>query len=73
MKVLQHNLNHYEAAQDLLMQTVRDWKIDLVVITGLNNPLRTNQWASDATGKTASGIAGNYYTRTTLIAPKKAL
>lgn len=32
MKILQLNLNHCEAAHDLLMQTVRELKIELVLI-----------------------------------------
>ena len=58
MKVLQHNLNHCEAAHDLLMQTVRDWKIDVVIIIDPYIPQRTNQWASDATGKAAIWSCG---------------
>ena len=58
MKVLQHNLNQCEASQDLLMQTVRDWKIDIVIITDPYKPLITNQWASDATGKAAIWSCG---------------
>ena len=42
MKVLQHNLNNCEAAHDLLMQTVQDWKIYVVIITDPYKPLRTN-------------------------------
>ena len=41
-----------------MMQTLRDWKIDLVVITDPYKPLRTNQWASDATGKAAIWSCG---------------
>ena len=53
MKVFQHNLNYCEAAQDLLMQTVWDWMIDVVIITDPYKSLRTSQWASGATGKAA--------------------
>ena len=42
----------------MLMQTVRDWKIDLVVITDPYKPLRTNKWVSDATGKAAIWFCG---------------
>ena len=58
MKVLQHNLNHCDAAQDLLMQTVCDWKIDVVIITDPYKPQRTNQRASDVTGKAAIWSCG---------------
>ena len=35
------------------MQMVRDWKIDVVIMTDPYKPMRTNQWASDATEKAA--------------------
>ena len=58
MKVLQHNLNHCEAARDLLMQTIRDWKVDVVIINDPCKPLRINLWTSDATGKAAIWSCG---------------
>ena len=58
MKVLQHNLNQCKAAQDLLMQTVRDWNIDVVIITDPCKLLRTNQWVSDASEKAAIWSCG---------------
>ena len=58
MKVLQYNLNHCETAQDLLMETARDWKIDVVIITDPYKPLRTNQWASGATEKSSIWSCG---------------
>ena len=60
MKVLQLNLNHCEAAQDLLSQTVRELKVDVAIlceqyrnITGLQS------WVSDATNRSAVWICGN--------------
>ena len=32
MRVLQHNINHCEAAYDLLTQSVREMKIDAAII-----------------------------------------
>lgn len=51
MKVLQHNLNHCEAAQDLLLQTVREQKPDLLIILEPYRRLSTQSWVPDATGK----------------------
>ena len=53
MKILQHNLNHCEAAHDLLTQTVRDREIDLVIIADPYTRLNTQAWVTDATGITA--------------------
>ena len=50
LKLLQLNLNHCEAAQDLLMQTVRDLSVDVAI---LSEPYKTrthDQWVEDATG-----------------------
>ena len=73
MKVLQHNLNHCDARQDLLMQAVRDGKIDLVVITDPYKPLRTNQWASDAIGKAAIWSCGELLFQDNIDSTKKGL
>ena len=53
MKILQQNLNHCEAAHDLLTQTVRDREIDLVIIADPYTRLNTQAWVTDATGITA--------------------
>ena len=52
MKILQHNLNHCEAAHDLLTQTVRDRQIDLVIIVYPYTRLNTQAWVTFATGIT---------------------
>ncbi|XP_015125408.1 uncharacterized protein LOC107047178 [Diachasma alloeum] len=51
MKVLQLNLNHCEAAHDLLMQTVRELKPDLVMISEPYRHLDTQSWITDASKK----------------------
>ena len=53
MKILQHNLNHCEAAHDLLTQTVRDGETDLVIIADPYTRLNTQVWVTDAIGITA--------------------
>ena len=53
MKIQQHNLNHCEAAHDLLTQTVRDREIDLVIIADPHTRLNKQAWVIDATGITA--------------------
>lgn len=44
MRVLQVNLNHCEAAHDLLMQTVRELKVDLAIISEPYRHLDTQAW-----------------------------
>ena len=53
MKILQHNLNHCEAAHDLLTQTVRDREIDPVIIANPYTRLNRQAWVTDVTGITA--------------------
>ncbi|XP_015123485.1 uncharacterized protein LOC107045666 [Diachasma alloeum] len=49
MRVPQRNLNHCEAAHDLLMQTVRELEIDLALISELYRHLATQPWVTDTT------------------------
>ncbi|XP_046411931.1 uncharacterized protein LOC124175577 [Neodiprion fabricii] len=51
MKILQLNLNHCEAAQDLLIQTVRELELDLVLIADPYKHRSTQPWESDSTNK----------------------
>ncbi|XP_068990439.1 uncharacterized protein [Neodiprion pinetum] len=51
MKILQLNLNHCEAAHDLLIQTVRELELDLVLIAEPYKHLSTLPWESDSTNK----------------------
>ena len=53
MRVLQHNLNHCELAHNLLSQTVREMKTDLVIIADPYTRPKTQAWVTDATGKAA--------------------
>lgn len=60
MRVLQQNLNHCEVAQDLLMQTVRELKPDLLIISEPYRCLGTKSWVSDPTEKAAIWACGEY-------------
>lgn len=53
MRILQHNLNHCEAAYDLLTQLVREMKIDLVIIADPYTRPKTQAWITDVTRKAA--------------------
>lgn len=58
MRVIQLNLNHCEAAQDLLAQTVRERNVDVVLIS---EPYRISQngaWISDTSKKSAIWSCG---------------
>ncbi|GBP95659.1 hypothetical protein EVAR_67865_1 [Eumeta japonica] len=49
MRILQLNINHCEAAHDLLVQTVREQKIDLVLISEPYKHLNGQPWETDST------------------------
>ncbi|GBP54610.1 hypothetical protein EVAR_35871_1 [Eumeta japonica] len=51
MRILQLNINHCEAAHDLLMQTVREQKIDLVLISELYKHQNGQPLETDSTTK----------------------
>lgn len=60
MRVLQLNLNHCEAAQDLLTQTVREMNIDVAILCEqYRNIVGLQSWVSDATNRAAVWICGN--------------
>lgn len=58
MKVLQINLNHCEAAQDLLAQTVIDKEADVALISEPYRAQGGNVWAHDKTKKAAIWTCG---------------
>ncbi|CAH2092422.1 unnamed protein product [Euphydryas editha] len=58
MKILQLNLNHCEAAHDLLLQTVREIKPDLVVVSEPYRHLVTQPWVTDKTSKAVIWASG---------------
>ena len=49
MRIMQQNLNHCEAAQDLLMKTVNEEKPDLLLTSDPYGKLENPQWVFDAT------------------------
>jgi len=51
MRILQLNLNHCEAAHDLLTQSARELKSDLAIISEPYRHLDTQTWVSDASKK----------------------
>lgn len=58
MKILQLNLNHCEAAQDLLHQTLRERGIDIAIISEPYKDLDPGIWGTDSTGKAAIWTCG---------------
>lgn len=60
MRILQLNLNHCVAAQDLLMQTVREEHIDVAIIAEQYKDLRGPCWKADASGSAAVWVCGEY-------------
>lgn len=61
MRILQLNLNHCEAVQDLLMQSVRELKIDVAIISELHRDLDTQPWRSDSTSRAAIWSRGGHH------------
>ncbi|XP_070141570.1 uncharacterized protein [Drosophila kikkawai] len=59
MKVIQINLNHCAAAQDLLSQTVRESGAELAVLGEPYRGGRNHNWAVDRSGKAALWVCGN--------------
>jgi len=53
MEVIQINLNHCRAAQDLLLQSVRVCKADLAVISEPYKVKDDGDWITDTSGKAA--------------------
>lgn len=61
MKCIQINLNHCEAAQDLLTQTVKEEKADLALICEQYKTIHaTSRWVDDSTKKAAIWTCGKY-------------
>lgn len=58
MRILQLNLNHCEAAQDLLAQTVRELDIDVAILSEQYKDHREEWWATDTSGRAAIWICG---------------
>ncbi|CAG4973720.1 unnamed protein product [Colias eurytheme] len=58
LKVMQINLNHCEAAHDLLMQMVRELNLDVVIISEPYKQLSSASWLSDQDGHAALWACG---------------
>ncbi|OWR45011.1 reverse transcriptase [Danaus plexippus plexippus] len=57
-KVLQGNLNHAVAAQDLLYQTVAEWNINVAIVAEPYSIPRTHKWAGSVDGSAAIFFPG---------------
>ncbi|KAH8249875.1 hypothetical protein KR032_012145, partial [Drosophila birchii] len=58
MQLIQLNLNHCRAAQDLFMQTVRDTNAEVAVLSEPYRAASTHGWATDLSGKAALWLCG---------------
>ncbi|CAG4988150.1 unnamed protein product [Colias eurytheme] len=58
LKIIQINLNHCEAAHDLLMQTTRELQLDVVIISEPYKHLSSGSWLTDKDGKVALWACG---------------
>ena len=71
MKVLQLNLNHCAAAQDLLSQTIREMDIDVAIICEQYKNISHGVWEKDDTGKAAIWSCGNFAFQESMRTPVK--
>jgi hypothetical protein len=60
MKVIQLNLNHCEAAQDLLQQLVIEMRIDVAILCDQYRNTDSTAWATDVDGRSAVWACGDY-------------
>lgn len=60
MRILQLNLNHCEAAQELLKQTVREQKIDLTILSEHYRAPDNQRWATSKCNKAAIWSCGKF-------------
>lgn len=58
MRIIQVNLNHCQAAQDILEQTVREMNIDVAIISEQYKDLDSPSWISSTSGKAAIWACG---------------
>ncbi|XP_068626427.1 uncharacterized protein [Battus philenor] len=58
IKLLQINFNHCEVAQDLLMQVVRELKLDIVLISEPYKHISSLNWITDKEGKAVIWACG---------------
>lgn len=58
MKLIQINLNHCEAAQDLLHQTIREIGADVAILSEQYKTYDNNSWAADSSNRAAIWACG---------------
>ena len=72
LNVLQINLNHCEAAQDLLSQTVREEKVDVVIVANQYRNLDRLSWKTDAVSSAAMWACGKHPFQEVMKNPEEA-
>lgn len=58
LNMLQANINHCSAAQDLLLHTASEVNADVVIVAEQYRNIRTTMWTSDTTSRAAIYIRG---------------
>lgn len=58
MRIIQVNLNHCQAAQDLLQQTVREMNVDIAIISEQYKDLDSPSWIGSDDGRAAVWVCG---------------
>ena len=72
LKVIQINLNHCAAAQNLLFQTVREEKVDVVIIADQYRNLDGLFWKTDAANSAVIRACGKHPVQEVMKNPEEA-
>ena len=59
MRLLQLNLNHFKATQDLLSQIIYETRVDVAIICEQYKDMHNSVWVKDVSGKAAIWACGN--------------
>ena len=72
LKAIQINLNHCEAASDLLFQTVREEKVNMVIVADQYRSLHGLSWKTDAANSAAIWVCGKHSIQEVMKNPEEA-
>ena len=72
LKVIQINLNHCEAAQDLLFQSAREEKVDVVIVADQYRNFDSLSWKTDAVNSVAIWACCKHHVQEVMKNPEEA-
>ncbi len=68
INILQLNLNHCEAAQELLSQTVREHRCDIAILSEQYKNISDHSWITDSTGTAAIWVCSQRSIQDSMVA-----